>query len=177
MFLPQTRSGRLYSPFAASPLASPESLDFAALLQAAFASASEEAPEELEVQGELPGELASEAQQSAVKRLGPPADDPPAKRTCPDRPGASAKPISRQHARRSRNRKAALLLAGQFAQARTVETHVRRAAPLITSLVTDDLPATSCGYHAAPSRLSDAQRPYTLSDLQRLGFELVAWDG
>jgi hypothetical protein len=162
-------------PSAVFPLAGPESLDFRALLEAAFISASEDMSGDQEEQGGSPGE--SEGGQNAPKRSNPVDDGPFAKRTCSGHPDVSVKPVSRQHAKRRRSRKAALLLQGQFAQARTIQTYVQPTVPLVTPLITDNLPATSCGYHATPRRLSDAQKRYTLSDLQRLGFKLVAWDG
>jgi hypothetical protein len=144
----------------------PDSLDFGFLLRAAFS----QEPEELEDE-----QSEAEAHQGAAS--GTPLDSAPVPHPRPGSPPLSEKPISRQNARRRRKRIAALLLEGQLPRARTLKKYVQPATPLLTSLATQNLPVTSCGYHGRPTSPEDARKAYTLRDLLPLGFELVPWDG
>jgi hypothetical protein len=152
-----------------SPLNCPHSFDFGILLEAAFSRASDDT-------GDL--DDAKDATQDEDRGSLPP-EGPSAKRQRRNSFQAPVpeKSISRQHVKRRLQRTAASLLTGQLQRSKTVEKYVQPAIPLLMFTVTEKLPATSCGYHGTPCKLTDAQTVYGLGDLLRLGFELVSWDG
>jgi hypothetical protein len=147
----------IWVPHGVLPLPCPQSLDFGPLLE--YASSLDLEDEE--------GEEGVQTQDKVT----------PAKHTREDDGQVPDKPIPRQHAKRRRQREAARSLDGHLPRLKTIRMHVYPASPLFTSMATEALPASSCGYQAIPGRYSNARRPYDLVELLDGGFHLVEWDG
>ena len=72
------------------------------------------------------------------------------------------------------------MLAGpeyRYKPRRSTAVHLGAPTSVATSINAQDLPASSGGAYVGKRRKTGRRRPWTLEELKRRGFRVIAWDG
>lgn len=189
--MPQTRSGKEFSPYAIVPLVLDHPVDFEELLQA---STEREQAREIAEDAEEddcvntppfdPTEPAPSAVPPPTLPLPVSSTSSGVKRTQPDdgftptdvQPPTAEKQ-SRGNWKRRKKRAAKYEESGHVPSQRTIDEVVAPSDSITTALEPEALPVKLGAYAAKNAAFSDAKREWTLPELLAMGFQLVKWDG